>query len=184
MKHTIGENIRETRQQQAMSLNDLALRSGFSKGYVSKLENGHAQAPIATLMRIAKTLNTTMNQLFDGSVLSAHTQHSVLTKKSDRELTTQSAERSYSYERLARGSAFRLSPYIIHLNDDTIPTQAFQHSGEEIIYMLSGSCSYRVGDVIHDLEVGDTLIFDATQKHGPIKLENIEAHYLAIFDEH
>ncbi|NRA38404.1 MAG: helix-turn-helix transcriptional regulator [Planctomycetes bacterium] len=188
MKTTqINENIREVRLQMGMSLNELAIRSGFSKGYLSKLENGHAQAPIATLMRIAKSLDCTINQLFDGKDDGPSfqpQQEAILTKRAHRELNPNSKERGYSFERLALGSSFRLSPYIIHLDDDDAPTKSYQHGGEEIIYMLAGSCKYRVGDQIHDLTTGDTLIFDAQLEHGPIKTPGVLASYFAVFDEH
>lgn len=187
MTAQISENIREIRQQAGLSLNELASQSGFSKGYLSKLENGHAQAPIATLMRIAQSLGCTINQLFDGKDEGPSFQGqetAILTKRAHRELNPNSPERGYSFERLALGSNFRLSPYIIHLDDDEAPAKTYQHGGEEIIYMLSGSCKYRVGDQIHDLAIGDTLIFDAQLEHGPIKIPGVLASYFAVFDEH
>lgn len=183
---SIGEHIRHIRQDQGVSLNQLSEKSGFSKGYLSKVENGLAQAPIATLMTIAQSLDVTINQLFDGLSDNAHKgeQTAVITRRKDRELIDGSSDRGYRFERLAVDSSFRLTPYIIHLDDDDAPTRSYSHTGEEIIHMLSGSCNYRVGDQIHRLDTGDTLIFDAREEHGPIKLPNMNASYFAVFDEH
>lgn len=178
----IGQHIRSIRQQQDLSLNALAERSGFSKGYLSKLEHGLAQAPIATLMTLAKALNVSINQLFDGKKTDG--QDAVLTTEKDREHISASSDRPYAYERLAVGSPFKLTPYMIHLDPDTEQNKTYQHAGEEIIHMVSGSCDYRVGDQIYRLKKGDTLTFNAQQPHGAIGLPGKKASYLAIFSDH
>lgn len=182
----IGDHLRQIRKQKSVSLQQLADNSGFTKGYLSKLENGHAQAPIATLMKIAQCLGISINQLFDGfSDPGAQRRRSaVLTREQERESVEDRGDRGYRFERLAVDSDFRLTPYMIHLDDDAAPTRTFRHPGEEMIFMTQGSCDYRVGEEIHRLETGDTLIFDASVEHGPIKIPGVNASYLAVFDEH
>ena len=178
----IGAHIRRIRQHRELSLQGLADISGYSKGYLSKLEHGLAQAPIATLMSLAKALKVQINELFDGQ--REQSQSSVLTTKAERELIPNSKERPYAFERLAVGSSFKLSPYIIHIDGVTVQDKTYQHDGEEIIHMLSGQCKYRVGTQIHHLRKGDTLTFDATQAHGPIAIEGKTASYFAVFADH
>ncbi len=179
----IGQHIRNIRQGKDLSLNALAERSGLSKGYLSKLENGHAQAPIATLMTLAKALNVSINQVFDGQAKNGSTT-AVLTSAKDRELISASEERPYELERLAVGSPFTLTPYIIHLDAETEQDKTYQHEGEEIIFMLNGSCDYRVGDQVYRLKKGDTLTFNAQEPHGAIGIPGKKASYLAIFSDH
>lgn len=178
----IGTHIRRIRQQRELSLQGLAELSGFSKGYLSKLEHGLAQAPIATLMTIAKALKVQVHALFDGQA--KQDQSCVLTKKADRERIETSKERPYAYERLAVGSQFKLSPYLIHIDGETVQDKTYQHDGEEIIHMISGQCKYRVGTEIHHLRKGDTLTFDATLPHGPIAIAGKAASYFAVFADH
>ena len=178
----IGSHMRSIRQAQQLSLQALADLSGFSKGYLSKLEHGHAQAPIATLMALAKALRISINELFDGQ--SVEKQSAVLTKKTERECIEASDERPYAYERLSVGSNFQLTPYIIHLDGETEQTKTYQHHGEEIIHMLTGQCDYRVGDHIYHLNKGDTLTFNAQAPHGAIGIPGKKASYLAIFSDH
>src|SRR3569623_1808950 len=59
----IGSTIRQSRIAKGMRLDDLASRSGFTKGFLSKIENGRASPPIATLMRIADSLRVDVAEL-------------------------------------------------------------------------------------------------------------------------
>lgn len=178
----IGQNIRKTRQRQGLSLNGLAHKSGFSKGFLSKIENGHAKPPVATLMRIAAALDTTINRLFDG-IDSAAGRSTVLTRADQRQHIGFSDERGYGFDRLVVGSDFRMSPYIFYLTQDQCDPPGFTHSGEEMIFVLDGELDYRVGDEVIRLRVGDTLMFDANLPHGPIRLPNQDASVLAVFGD-
>jgi len=178
----IGDNIRALRQQRGLSLAGMAERSGFSKGFLSKIENGHAQPPIATLMKLADALDVELGACFDGSRPSSKSGgSSVLTRRAEREHIPHSAERGYAFERLAVGSPFQATPYIIHLDEEQEAPRRFQHPGEEIIHVLAGELDYLAGGELHRLAQGDTLVFDASQPHGPIKLPGVSASFLAVF---
>lgn len=65
----LGENIRFLRSGKAWTLSDLARQSGISKAYISDLENGSAGRPnIQYVYSIARALDTTLQQLLDGTV--------------------------------------------------------------------------------------------------------------------
>lgn len=177
---TLGTHIRSARQRAGQSLNDLAERSGFSKGFLSKIENGHAQPPIATLMKLAEAVGTPLAAFFDGET-PASKPGGVLTRAADRDVHAHDPERGYAYERLAVRSPYRLTPYLIHLRDDQDQAPSFQHAGEEVIHVLAGEMDYAVGSTVHRLTKGDTLVFDAAQPHGPIKLPKRTATFLAVF---
>jgi len=176
----IGHNLRTIRRRRELSLNDLARRSGFSKGFLSKIENGRAQPPIATLMRLAGALDTGLNELFDGPRPDG-APDSVLTRAGEREYVPHSRERGYAFERLALASPFRLTPYVIHLAEEQEAPAGFQHAGEEFILVLAGELDYAVGGRVHRMREGDSLVFDATRPHGPIKVPGVSASFLAVF---
>lgn len=72
----IGANIRAYREEVGMSLNQLAERSGISKGYLSALENeAHAtRRPSGeTLYAIAEALGVTMSDLMGRRLLTEGT---------------------------------------------------------------------------------------------------------------
>jgi transcriptional regulator with XRE-family HTH domain len=60
----VGAEIRRRRQQQGLSLTDLARLAGVSKGYLSQIEAGVATRPSAqTLFKLARALGTSMAEL-------------------------------------------------------------------------------------------------------------------------
>ncbi|HLR84674.1 MAG TPA: XRE family transcriptional regulator [Nocardioidaceae bacterium] len=70
----LGIRLRHARVAQRRSLAEVAASSGITKGYLSKLENGQANASVAALMRVCESLHVPVGTLFDpepGSVVRA-----------------------------------------------------------------------------------------------------------------
>lgn len=176
----LGQSIRQARQRAGRSLADLARKSGFSKGFLSKIENGKSQPPIATLMRLAEALDVPLSAFFDGAP-PASTPGGVLTRAKDRQVHAHDRERGYAFERLAVASPYALTPYIFHLAGEQAAPPGLRHPGEEVVHVLRGELDYLVGTTVHRLRRGDTLVFDAAQLHGAIKLPNKTATFLAVF---
>lgn len=75
-RHSVGANIRAYREEVGMSLNQLAERSGISKGYLSALENeehGDRRPSGETLYSIAEALGVTMSDLMGRRLLTEGT---------------------------------------------------------------------------------------------------------------
>ncbi len=61
----MGYRIREIREQQKMSQEELALKSGVSRTTISNLENDTDRTTmISTLQKIARALGVTVDQIF------------------------------------------------------------------------------------------------------------------------
>ena len=61
----MGYRIKERREELRMTQEELAEKSGVSRGTISALENDTAKTTTTkTLLKIAASLNTTMDQLF------------------------------------------------------------------------------------------------------------------------
>lgn len=54
--HTLGQRIREARQQLDMSQERLAHESGLDRSYVGRVERGEQNLSFMTLVKIAKAL--------------------------------------------------------------------------------------------------------------------------------
>ena len=54
----IGKKIREFRSRKNLTLQMLADKTGYSKGYLSKVEKSDKAPPVATLSTIARELAT------------------------------------------------------------------------------------------------------------------------------
>jgi transcriptional regulator with XRE-family HTH domain len=63
---TISERLREVREQGGLSLRDVEKRTGLLPGYVSRVENGHSEPRINTLIRFAEGYDMTLAELVTG----------------------------------------------------------------------------------------------------------------------
>ena len=62
----LGMRIRYLRKQKGMSQLDLALESDINKNYISDLERGSRNPSLLILERIAKALDVSLENLFQG----------------------------------------------------------------------------------------------------------------------
>jgi transcriptional regulator with XRE-family HTH domain len=60
----IGARLRQLRDQKQMSQGDIEERTGLSRCYVSRVENGHTVPSLDTLERFAAVLDVSLFQLF------------------------------------------------------------------------------------------------------------------------
>ena len=60
----IGKRIKEIRISKEMTLEILSEITGFTKGYLSKVENSEKAPPVSTLIRIAGALEVRLSEIF------------------------------------------------------------------------------------------------------------------------
>ena len=60
----ISQNIRNIRQTQKMTVEQLAAKSGFSKGFISQVENFRVTPSLKALDKIAAALGLSLGDLF------------------------------------------------------------------------------------------------------------------------
>jgi transcriptional regulator with XRE-family HTH domain len=70
---TVGDRVREVRQARKLTQDQLAEKTGMSKGFISDLENGNRNVSSENLLRIANTLGASVDYLLKGSVDAAET---------------------------------------------------------------------------------------------------------------
>jgi transcriptional regulator with XRE-family HTH domain len=61
---TIGNRLRDLREQKLLSQGDIEKRTGLLRCYISRVENGHTVPSIETLEKLARALEVPMYQLF------------------------------------------------------------------------------------------------------------------------
>jgi transcriptional regulator with XRE-family HTH domain len=60
----IGERLRELRQQQNLSQEEIENRTGLLRCYISRVENGHTVPAFETIEKFARALEVPLYQLF------------------------------------------------------------------------------------------------------------------------
>ncbi|MBS3809743.1 MAG: helix-turn-helix transcriptional regulator, partial [Desulfobacterales bacterium] len=69
----IGEKIRHMRQSKNLSLEELAEKTGLSKGLLSQIEREQISPPISTLLKVAASLGTDISFFFQEETESPRT---------------------------------------------------------------------------------------------------------------
>ncbi len=160
----IGKNIRRMRKDIKFTLDDLSKKTGYSKGYLSKVENSDKAPPVSTLVNIAAALNVAVSQIL-GEQLEAVSVSVV--KKQERQLMARDGTAfGYSYETLAhRFTSKHMEPYILTIPENIEKHPLFQHDGEEMLLVMEGDLEFIIGDQEHILQEGDCIYFDSGIPH-------------------
>lgn len=165
----LGARLLRLRTERAVTLDQLAERTGFSKGYLSRIENGKKTPPLGTLARVAKALGTQLNALLEPPSLTAASREpffGLVRAKSRPRVVRGASAFGYDYVSLADTRAAKhMQPFLF-----TFPTEIdkyvfFEHEGEEFLFILSGRVEWQIGHSRHELGPGDSVYFDARLPH-------------------
>jgi transcriptional regulator with XRE-family HTH domain len=176
-KLNIGDRIKMLRVSQNRTMQEIAEASDLSKSMISKIENNKAVPSVAALVKIAKSLGTTISGLLEQeSFLSAiH----VTKKKALENLTP--TDKGYLIHPYASGyHAKKMQPFLFVARKGEVIPHELSHEGEEFMYVIKGQMKVQVGEVEYLLNTGDSLYFNSVQKHGIMPVSD-EVQYLDIF---
>lgn len=157
---TLGQRLRKHRRASGKTLVEVARESGLSAGFLSQAERDITGVSLSSLANIAKSLGVSASTLFESPRQDAPDSH-----QGQRESYTV-ANLPQRYERLST----TFSGSVLNAVKLTLPpgytSEVVAHGGDEFVYVLSGSVSYRVGGREYRLGTGDSLHFDPQQKHA------------------
>jgi transcriptional regulator with XRE-family HTH domain len=155
----IGECLRAIREQQGLSLEQAAERSGMSTSHLSRLESSERQPSVASLLALAAAFGVPVGALF------GETQGSNLLTISEpdepRRISNGLAIATCSgYAGSSAIDALRVTVPV----DRPAPAPA-RHPGEEWIYVLSGTLRLEYDGDVYVLEPGTAVHFNAELPH-------------------
>jgi transcriptional regulator with XRE-family HTH domain len=164
MEAEIGKRIKEFRLKKNLTLQELADRTGFSKGYLSKVETSDKAPPVATLSVIARKLEITVSALLGEE---PQKDSICVVRKNERTLMASTGEDfGYAYEALANPYPNKhMEPFILSYPSEEAFNYAFRHDGEEMLFVLQGKMRFKYGDREIVLEEGDCIYFDSSSLH-------------------
>ncbi|NPA24542.1 MAG: cupin domain-containing protein [Deltaproteobacteria bacterium] len=164
----VGEKIKSLRQDKAMSLQDLAARSGYSTALLSQIENHLISPSLGVLVNLAKAMEVSIGAFFGRE----ETEPFTLIRKGEEHIVSRFASKEgvrygYTYESLGAGKKDRrMEPFIVTLEPATIKNdKCYGHEGEEFIYVLEGKIDVTLGDHTDVLEEGDCIYYDSVIPH-------------------
>jgi transcriptional regulator with XRE-family HTH domain len=160
----IGKRIKEFRRNKSLTLQELADKTGFSKGYLSKVETSVKAPPVATLSVIARELDVTVSSLLGEEAQQDNI--SVVRKNERTQMASTGEDFGYAYEALANLYPNKhMEPFILSYPSKEAINYAFQHDGEEMLFVLHGKIRFKYGDREFMLNEGDCVYFDASTLH-------------------
>jgi transcriptional regulator with XRE-family HTH domain/quercetin dioxygenase-like cupin family protein len=180
LSSVIALRVKEARRRAGMPISQLAERTGISKGMLSKIENAQVSPSLATLARLAESLEVPVTSFFRGF---DEERDAVFVKAGHgAEIRREGIAAGHHYQQLGfmRGQHRRMTPQLVTLTEGAEVFPLYQHPGTEFLYMLSGVMAYGHGRAVYVLEPGDALQFDGEASHGPVELIKLPARFLSV----
>ena len=166
----LSKTIREMRKKQGMTVEALAKNSGFSKGFISQIENFRITPSLKALMKISAALGVSLEELFSGSA-QPNRPYS-FGNLSEGEVFDRDAGDSHGIHYLAlahRQIGRKMDPFVIEYTPG--PEREFlMHDTEEFFILLEGELDYCIYDDSNKkhLVPGDTVYMQANVPHRVI----------------
>ncbi|MGW7679225.1 helix-turn-helix domain-containing protein [Kribbella sp. NPDC054772] len=165
----LGANLRARRDEQGISLSELARRSGIAKGTLSQLESGAGNPTIETVFSLSNALGVPVSLLLTDSPPS----DVVLVRSADIDVLSGEAIDLRLLRRLEHPGG------LFEIYNQEIRPDAVQHSdghpGTEHHVVLTGNLRVTTGGRTEELGAGDYLAFRASGPHhyeavdGPVR---------------
>lgn len=180
----IGMKVRNLRQERRMTLQDLADKTNLSKPLLSQIENNQVIPPLATLLRIAKAFQVSLNCFFEDDRDDTKCLLIRAGEQCSRQLRSAHNHGSQSYTYCSRAfgkthhhmEPFEVEFYARQWSDELL----VRHDGEEFLYLLEGQLEFHHGDQILFLNPGDSVYYDSTEPHGYAAVGDIRPRALAV----
>lgn len=166
-----------------MTLDDVALRSGLTKSWLSKVENFRITPSLPALGQIASALGVTVAELVEGL-----DEKPTLIKvaKNERKVVDRDKSKSNTtvYESLAHKRPNRsMDPFLLTVPGGVARDDALTHEGEEFLMVQQGAIDFEFDGEMCSLRKGDCLYFDSHVPHRIINPHKREAVVLCVFFE-
>jgi transcriptional regulator with XRE-family HTH domain len=158
----VARNIKGLRTARGWSLDQLAARSGVSKGMLVHLEQGRTNPSLNTLCKLAETLGISLAGLIE-----LHDQPKVQVLEADATVRLWSGIEG-SWGDLLVGSdkrdhvelwTWRMAP------GDALPSYAHLRGTQEMVHVLDGTLTLEVDGEAHAVPAGGAALFDADVAH-------------------
>jgi len=171
IQRELGPRIALMRRRAALTLEQLAEKSGFTKGYLSRIENSRVIPPIATLVRLANVLGLSVTDLFAPAGLGESSDRVSFVKRPEQQRAMRGGS-SFGYDYFALASrphGRRMTPFLMVFPEAVDKEVSFHHEGEEFVFLLEGRVTFEIvvdgRSQFYILEPGDSLYFDSNLPH-------------------
>lgn len=166
----VGARVRAFRDQQTISLEDLAAKAGITPEALARIEDGTACTALGPLSKVARSLGCSLGTLLDDEPV----QDPLVVRLGDRSPQDGShacvnPAPGLTFHSLGKGKLDRhMEPFFVELaplpegRDQPAPSS---HEGEEFIVAVAGKVSLLYGFEETILEPGDSAYYNSVVPH-------------------
>jgi transcriptional regulator with XRE-family HTH domain len=182
----VGLNLRQLRTAKGLTLDRLASMSELTRGYISLVERGLKAPSIAALMRMAAALEINVGYFFDPKPTAAP-RYTIHRHKEEGALPAKNG--SFGLFALAAARPHKcMEPFLLTPPLKSTPKSAQAgekiqrafHSGEEMLFVVSGRVAIELDGEELELEKGDCLYFSGETPHQVHSLGKQRAEVLVV----
>ena len=177
----IAGRIKELREIEGLSVEDMALKTGVSVDEYLECENGYSDLNFAFIYRCAIAFNVDVTDIIEGE--SPKLKSYTVTRAGDG----QRIEKAHgmTYYNLAYAFKNRIAEplYVESVYDEKAQGRKIEltsHAGQECDIVISGILKVQVGDHTAILEAGDSIYYDSSTPHGMIAVGGENCKFYAI----
>jgi len=166
---SIGEIIKELRNEKNMTLKELSQKTNLSASFLSQFERGISTIAVDALIDVADALDVDLVDIIEPVRASKQPADPVVLHSYQQTMTQLHSEHQIQTNLSAWGKDKVMLARKITLlpnqdNASQTPTP-YSHQGEEFLYVIEGVLSFIVDDCVYQLYPGDTAHLPSSRKH-------------------
>ena len=154
----IGEKIKNMRNRNGLTQQELADRTELTKGFISQLERGLVSASVATLFDLIECLGTTPAEFF------REQEEQVVF--SEKEYFEKIDEEGNSIQWIVPSAQkYQMEPLLVVIRPHAKLEEDKPHNGEEFGFVISGRITLHLGEKIYHVKAGESFYYPTEQTH-------------------
>ena len=163
----LSQNIKRLRQSHKMTVESLAQNSGFSKGFISRLENFRITPSLKALQKISVALGVNISELFQKDMIKPLYTLGKLDEGQEL-IRDNNFEYGMHYHVLAHQQIDRkLNPLLVEYRKGKLERDFLMHESDEFFVLLEGKLDFYISDntTCKRMKSNDTLYLTANVPH-------------------
>lgn len=157
----LGKKLKNARHARGLSLEELARKTGFSKSFLSQIENAKNSPSIASLKRITQALDVSIGELFE----SDRGDQIYFLKKADRTAFEVVKDKVIFEFGASKVPNRKMEVIFFTLLPGGESEGDYTHDGEEFGTVVEGTLHLELGGREYVMEPGDSIYFNSTVPH-------------------
>ena len=155
----IGRKIKDLRNQNGLTQQELADRTELTKGFISQLERGQVSPSVVTLLDLIECLGTTASDFFKET----EEEQIVFSENGFFEKVDDAGNQIQWIVPTAQ--KYQMEPLLVTLAPHQSLDEDKPHSGEEFGYLMAGRLKLHLGDKVYQVKSGNSFYYPAKEKH-------------------